>query len=210
DAAERLFDGETLNGIVVSAPLDDLDALPFPRWDLIGQKRARQVVGKVIVRGAGYPVLASRGCPEFCTYCPHRILAGHRERSVATIIDELQYLCERHPTPYVIFRDPLFTQDRARCLGLADEIMARGLKLRFECETRLDRLDESLLVALHRAGLRAMSFGVESLDPATLKKAGRRPIPPEHQRAILSFCRSLGIKTAAFYVFGFLQDTWGS
>jgi radical SAM superfamily enzyme YgiQ (UPF0313 family) len=110
----------------------------------------------------------------------------------------------------VIFRDPLFTQDRARCLGLAEEIVARGLKLRFECETRLDRLDEALLVALHRAGMRAMSFGVESLDPATLKKAGRRPIPADHQRAILGFCRNLGIMTAAFYVFGFMQDTWDS
>jgi radical SAM superfamily enzyme YgiQ (UPF0313 family) len=212
EAAARLFDGHTLSGIVASAALDDLDALPFPRWDLIGQKRARQVAGKVIVRpiGAGFPVLASRGCPEFCTYCPHRILAGHRERSVRSIVNELEYICEKHPNPYIIFRDPLFTQDRARCLALAEEIMARGLTLRFECETRLDRLDESLLVALHRAGLRAMSFGVESLDPATLKKAGRRPIPPDHQRAIISFCRSLGITTAAFYVFGFLQDTWDS
>jgi anaerobic magnesium-protoporphyrin IX monomethyl ester cyclase len=212
DAAARLFDGATLSGIVASAPLDDLDALPFPRWDLIGQKPARQVAGKVIVRpiGAGFPVLASRGCPEFCTYCPHRILAGHRERSVLSIVKELEYICERHPNPYIIFRDPLFTQDRGRCLALADEIVARGLRLRFECETRLDRLDESLLVSLHRAGLRTMSFGVESLDPATLKKAGRRPIPPEHQRAIIGFCRSLGITTAAFYVFGFLQDTWDS
>src|SRR4029079_19603179 len=56
----------------------------------------------------------------------------------------------------------------------------------------------------------AMSFGVESLDPATLKKAGRRPIPPDHQRAIMSFRRNLGITTAAFYVFGFLQHTWDS
>jgi anaerobic magnesium-protoporphyrin IX monomethyl ester cyclase len=212
EAAIRLFDGETLSGIVASAPLDDLDVLPYPRWDLVGQKPARRIAGRVIIRpiGGGFPVLASRGCPEFCTYCPHRILAGHRERSVESIANELEDLCAKHPNPYVIFRDPLFTQDRARCLGLAEEIVARGLQLRFECETRLDRLDEAMLVALHRAGMRAMSFGVESLDPATLKKAGRRPIPPEHQRAIINFCRSLGIRTAAFYVFGFLQDTWDS
>jgi radical SAM superfamily enzyme YgiQ (UPF0313 family) len=206
-AAVRLFDGQTLTGVVASPPLDDLDALPFPRWDLVGQKP-----GKVMVRrlGGGFPILASRGCPEFCTYCPHRILANHRERTVASIIAELEDLCAKHPNPYVIFRDPLFTQDRARCLGLAEEIVARGLKLRFECETRLDRLDEALLVALQAAGMRAMSFGVESLDPATLKRAGRRPIPHEHQRAIINFCRELGIMTAAFYVFGFLQDTWDS
>jgi radical SAM superfamily enzyme YgiQ (UPF0313 family) len=210
EAAARLFAGEPLTGIVASAPLDDLDALPFPRWDLVGQKPFRHVFGRLRPIGAGFPILASRGCPEFCTYCPHRILASHRERSVASIISELEHLCEKYPNPYVIFRDPLFTQDRARCLGLAEEIVARGLKLRFECETRLDRLDEALLVALHRAGMRAMSFGVESLDPATLKKAGRRPIPADHQRAIISFCRSLGIMTAAFYVFGFMQDTWDS
>jgi radical SAM superfamily enzyme YgiQ (UPF0313 family) len=55
-----------------------------------------------------------------------------------------------------------------------------------------------------------MSFGVESLSPSTLKKAGRRPIPPAHQRAIVDHCRHLGIVTAAFYVLGFLEDDWTS
>ena len=62
---------------------------------------------------------------------------------------------------------------------------------------------------MHRAGLRAMSFGVESVSPATLKKVGRRPIPETHQRAILAHCRELGIVTAAFYVLGFGEDTLG-
>ena len=60
---------------------------------------------------------------------------------------------------------------------------------------------------MHGAGLRAMSFGVEAVSPATLKKVGRRPIPEAHQRAIVAHCRKLGIVTAAFYVLGFLEDT---
>jgi radical SAM superfamily enzyme YgiQ (UPF0313 family) len=36
---------------------------------------------------------------------------------------------------------------------------------------------------------------------------GRRPIPQAHQRAVLARCRDLGIVTAAFYVFGFLDET---
>jgi radical SAM superfamily enzyme YgiQ (UPF0313 family) len=55
-----------------------------------------------------------------------------------------------------------------------------------------------------------MSFGVESLDPATLKKSGRRPIPQLHQRQVIEHCRRKGIVTAAFYVLGFLQDDWNS
>jgi len=208
----RLAQGEIPSGITVSPQIDDLDALPFPRWDLITEDRGRKHGIKWSSRpvGGGYPLLASRGCPEFCTYCPHRILAGYRARSIANIADELERLCDTYEPPYVIFRDPLFSEQRDRCLALCDEIRARGLRLTFEAETRLDRLDVELLDTLHAAGFRAMSFGVESTDPATLKKSGRRPIPPSHQRQIIEHCRRKGIVTAAFYVLGFLQDDWRS
>jgi anaerobic magnesium-protoporphyrin IX monomethyl ester cyclase len=210
-AVMRLAQGDTLHGNVVSEQINDLDSLPFPRWDLVTEDR-RKLGIKWFTRpvGGGYPLLASRGCPEFCTYCPHRILAGYRARSIANIADELERLCDQHPRPYVIFRDPLFSEQRDRCLELCDEIAARDLTLTFEAETRLDRLDTDLLNRLYTAGFRAMSFGVESLDPATLKKSGRRPIPQSHQREIIEHCRKLGIVTAAFYVLGFLQDDWNS
>ncbi len=204
-------DGVIPQGTVVSEQIDDLDSLPFPRWDLVTEDRSNlgfQLFTRPV--GGGYPLLASRGCPEFCTYCPHRILAGYRARSIANIADELERLCDQHPRPYVIFRDPLFTEQRERCLALCDAIKTRGLTLTFEAETRLDRLDVELLDRLYDAGFRAMSFGVESLDPATLKKSGRRPIPQAHQREILAHCRRKGIVTAAFYVLGFLQDDWNS
>jgi len=162
--------------------IQDLDSLPFPRWDLVteGRKRRFGIQWSSRPVGGGFPLLASRGCPEFCTYCPHRILAGYRARSISNIVDEIERLCDQVRRPYVIFRDPLFSEQRDRCIELCDEIEARGLDFTFEAETRLDRLDVELLDRLHKAGFRAMSFGVESLDPATLKKSGRRPIPQEH------------------------------
>ena len=210
-AVMRLAQGVIPQGTVVSEQIDDLDSLPFPRWDLVTEDRSRMGF-KLFTRpvGGGYPLLASRGCPEFCTYCPHRILAGYRMRSIANIVDEMERLCDQVSRPYVIFRDPLFTEQRDRVIELCDEILRRGLNLTFEAETRLDRLDVELLDKLHAAGFRAMSFGVESLDPATLKKSGRRPIPQSHQREIIEHCRKLGIVTAAFYVLGFLQDDWNS
>jgi radical SAM superfamily enzyme YgiQ (UPF0313 family) len=45
------------------------------------------------------------------------------------------------------------------------------------------------------------------MDPATLKRVGRRPIPPEHQREIVGYCRDKNITTEGFYVLGFLTDT---
>ena len=203
---------EIPSGVVVSEQINDLDSLPFPRWDLVTEDRGRRLGIAWSSRpvGGGYPLLASRGCPEFCTYCPHRILAGYRARSIANIVDEIERLSDQVSRPYIIFRDPLFTEQRDRCVELCDAIRSRGLQIRFEAETRLDRLDVDLLDLMYEAGFRTMSFGVESLDPATLKKAGRRPIPQGHQRQIMEHCRRKGIVTAAFYVLGFLQDDWNS
>ncbi|MDR1990531.1 MAG: radical SAM protein [Acidobacteriaceae bacterium] len=207
----RLATGESLTGMVPSPQLDDLDALPFPYWDpLLTRRRSVRVPLAGRAYSGSLPVLASRSCPEFCTYCPHRIQSTYRSRSVANILDELSYLQDRHGRRHIVFRDPLFSQERDRVLELCDGIRSRGLSHSFECETRLDRLDDRLLTAMHGAGLRAMSFGVESVAATTLKKVGRRPIPEAHQRDILRRCQQLGIVTAAFYVFGFSEDTWES
>ena len=97
EAFSRLMQGEQLSGVVASKEIDDLDVLPFPRWDLLttGLRRTRGVPGSVRPLHGGFPLLASRSCPEFCTYCPHRILSTYRVRSVRSIADELQHLCER-------------------------------------------------------------------------------------------------------------------
>jgi radical SAM superfamily enzyme YgiQ (UPF0313 family) len=210
-AVERLARGEILEGPCSSLEIDDLDSIPFPRWDLVGAAPSRRKRLATFTRPSGsFPLLASRGCPEFCTYCPHRILASHRARSTANIADELEQLCDRYARPFVVFRDPLFTHDRDRVLALCDEIRARQLDLRWECETRLDRMDEDLLAAMYAAGLRAVTFGVESASTETLKRVGRRPVPESWQRGVIDSCRRVGVGTVGFYVLGFETDTWDS
>ena len=210
-ALQRLFRGETLSGMVPSPQTPSLDSLPFPVWEpLLPTRRRVRVPYAGRPYGGALPVLASRSCPEFCTYCPHRIQSTYRFRSVTNILDELSYLEDTRGPLHVVFRDPLFTQDRDRVLELCDGIRSRQLPHTFECETRLDRLDDDLLRVMHAAGLRAMTFGVESVAPATLKHVGRRPIPEPQQRLVLRRCHDLGIRTAAFYVIGFAEDTWQS
>jgi anaerobic magnesium-protoporphyrin IX monomethyl ester cyclase len=207
----RLFGGETLSGRTASPEIEDLDSLPFPLWGpLLPTRRSFRVPFSGRPYGGSVAVLASRSCPEFCTYCPHRIQSSYRTRSVPNILDELSYLKDTRGPLHIVFRDPLFSHDRDRVLELCDGIRSRQLPHTFECETRLDRLDVDLLGVMRAAGLRAMSFGVESVSPVTLKKVGRRPIPEAHQKDVLRRSRELGIVTAAFYVLGFAEDTWDS
>src|SRR5260370_41734616 len=94
-------------------------------------------------------------------------------------------LVVRYRDVHIVIRDPLYTLDRDRCLRIAEEIRSRGLKLTYECETRMDDLDEPLIRAMHASGLRQISFGVESPDPMILKKVVRRFIPHEHMRNMI-------------------------
>jgi radical SAM superfamily enzyme YgiQ (UPF0313 family) len=209
-AAIRLARGEILSGLCASEPIDDLDSLPFPRWDLVTQNHRSGIRMAARPVGGGFPLLSSRSCPEFCTYCPHRILAPYRFRSVGNIVDEIEQMCRTNRRPYIIFRDPLFTESRERVLEFCRQVRNRDLHFHFECETRLDRLDDDLLHEMYGAGLRIISFGVESVSAEVLKRVGRRPIPEAHQRHIIEECRDVGIATCGFFVLGFLTDDWQS
>jgi anaerobic magnesium-protoporphyrin IX monomethyl ester cyclase len=209
-AIEQLAQGRQLSGLAPSPEIADLNSLPFPRWDILRTTSQRRMGVSARPLGGGFPLLASRSCPEFCTYCPHRILASFRSRTIESILEELRYLSQFSKRPYVVFRDPMFTADRSRVVDLCLAIIESGMRIRFECETRLDHLDENLLLLMHRAGLRVVTFGVESISDETLRKVARRPTPEAHQRLVVDKCRQLGISTAGYYVFGFLQDTWNS
>src|SRR5215831_13641471 len=206
-AALGIANGDRWWGLVKSPAIDDLDTLPFPRWDLFKTSRFAYASHRGLGLTRAFPMLTSRSCPEHCTYCPHRITAAFRERSVASVVDEMEELCRISPRPHIKIRDPLFTYNHDRCWRISQEILGRGLELTFECETRMDDLDENLIRIMQAAGLREISFGVESPNPAILKKVARRYIPHEHMSSMVRLCWDLGIVTTAFYVIGFLQET---
>jgi radical SAM superfamily enzyme YgiQ (UPF0313 family) len=206
-AAMGIANGNRWLGSVNSPEIEDLDSLPFPHWELMKTRRFAYASHNGVGLTRAFPMLTSRSCPEHCTYCPHRITAPYRERSVASVVDEMEELCKIAPHPHIKIRDPLFTFNRDRCFRISQEIVSRRLQLTFECETRMDDLDEKLIRALRVAGLREISFGVESPNPFILKRVGRRYIAHEHMTEMVKLCWDLGIATTAFYVIGFLQET---
>jgi len=206
-AITRIAAGEEPNGPMKSEAVDDLDSLPFPRWDLVKPGRFAYTSRRLFGATRAVPMLTSRSCPEKCTYCPHRITAGFRARSDQNVLDELTDLCAQYEHLHVVIRDPLYTLDRDRCMRIAEGIRTRGLKLTYECETRMDDLDEDLIRAMQASGLRNINFGVESPDPLVLRSVARRFIPFEHMRRMINLCWKLEVTTTAFYVIGFLQDT---
>ena len=78
------------------------------------------------------PLLASRSCPEFCTYCPHRILA--LAPVVGNILDELSLLADSARRPRRVSRSSLHAGSRSRARARRRDHDA-PLRHTFECET---------------------------------------------------------------------------
>lgn len=191
-------------GLMASPDIIDLDSLPFPDWrpfpinsySYLPALRQRPFV----------TVLASRGCPYACEYCPYEIIPWRR-RSAANVVDELEYLRRAFGIRGFLFRDPIFTMDRNQTTELMERMIRRGVDLRWACETRMDRLDEDLLALMHRAGLRVLNVAVESSSDSVLADVSRKAIPVAHQEHIVNACERLGIRVTVFYVLGLPGDT---
>lgn len=192
-------------GVVKSPPIENLDSLPFPAWDLFPIHEFSYF--PAIREKPFLPIFSSRGCTYSCDYCPYPVNFEWNRRSVENVLDEIGHNIEKYGMKAFLFRDPLFSIDRKRARGIAEGIIARGYKVKWACETRLDLLNEELIDVFFRSGLRVINVGIESSSEAVLKNIDRIPIPVQHQEKIIGYCDRLGIRVTAFYVLGLPMDS---
>jgi radical SAM superfamily enzyme YgiQ (UPF0313 family) len=187
----------------------ELDSLPFPKWEMLPYQRYRLPKSSAREEVPFLPMLTSRGCPIGCHYCPYPIGQGlpWRYRSAKNVLDEVEHLVKDLGIQYILFRDPMFSLNQKRVIAICEGIQARGLKVVWRCETRIDFLNETTLTAMARAGCEGINFGVESSDVAIQKNVGRKPIAQEQFLECFALCRRLGIKTFAFFIIGLPGDT---
>ena len=181
-----------------SPRLKDLDSLPVTRWDEVPFQRYSYVTAQT-----------SWGCPRTCSYCPYRITQGSRwrTRSAASVVREFQALRDRYGLRYVELRDPEFACGRERTLRLCRALRDAGTPILWGCETGLDTLDPELLAAMAGAGCIRLKFGVDTLNPETLRRTGRRALAPAEVRRRVEQIRRSGMLTYAFYMIGLPGET---
>lgn len=112
---------------------------------------------------------ASRGCPYECTFCYN--LYGHKVRykKIDVLIQELKQLyslgCEE-----IFFIDQTFTINKDHVKEFCAAIEDAQISIPWQCETRVDLIDEELLRCMKRAGCKAVWLGIESFDDKVLLK----------------------------------------
>jgi anaerobic magnesium-protoporphyrin IX monomethyl ester cyclase len=203
--APALARGEIPQGMVSAGFVEDLDSLPFPRWEQfeISKFRYQIVTGK----GITLPMLGSRGCPYTCNYCPYLVNSKYRVRSPESIVEEISYLKAKYNIRGIAFRDPNLTFDKERAGRFSELLLQRNLDIRWGMEARTDRLDRELINLLFRSGLRSIEVGIESSNHRTLSGNERKAIAKPHQEMIIEHCHKLGIRVIANYTLGLPNDS---
>lgn len=191
------------HGIEDSAQIN-IDDFPTPDYNLINYKNFKDDNGKPRLC-----LQTSRGCPMKCSYCPYSAFYGDKIsfRSIDNIILDIKELLKLNPS-VLQFRDQYFTANRKFTEELCRRIIKEGLKFKWVCETRLDNFDNSLVDLMAQAGLDMICFGVESGSASVLENYNRDSMNMHKLKKIIDHINNKGIKTLAFYIVGFPEDTW--
>ncbi|OOP55945.1 MAG: hypothetical protein AYP45_11725 [Candidatus Brocadia carolinensis] len=180
--------------------VDNLDGLPFPdRKTLLGMDTyTSEDMGLL---------MGSRGCPYSCSYCATQIWTRRvRYRSLANIVEEIKYVRLHFGTRQFTFKDDSFTVNRKRVLEFCDSLLEAGLKINWDCNTRVDLIDLELLKAMKRAGCNSIKVGIESGSERILALMDKG-ITLEHIHEAARLFREAGIHWTAYFMMGIPTET---
>jgi anaerobic magnesium-protoporphyrin IX monomethyl ester cyclase len=206
-------EGAQTRGSDPTAPIGDLDALPFPAWDLFPLKnywRLRYAHGPVTEK-RWLPLLTSRGCPYPCHFCvvPSTNGLKWRSRSAESVTREMAHWQKELAIREFHIEDLNPTVDEHRIRQLCAAIVAGNLDVTWKivAGTKLDALkDLSTLQQMAAAGCRYISFSPESGSADVLKRMGK---PFRHDAAVemTQEMSRLGIRTQACFVVGYPEES---
>ena len=121
------------------------------------------------------------------------------------VVDELEYLNSLN-FHQINIADDLFTANKKHCLAVCNEIIRRGLTLKWTSFARVDTVSKDLLATMKSAGCEAVSFGIESANPDILKTIQKGITLPQVVNAV-KMCQQVGIIPYASFILGLPGET---
>lgn len=197
DAVKRpgVFEGEQAR---------DLDALPWPAYDLFPIEYYRLLPAPHSESSDFYmPVVSARGCLYKCNFC-YRMVKGYRMRSIPDVIEEIKFLKRAYGITYIDFVDELTVSSVARATELSEAMMP--LDLKWMCEGRLNVVTPDLLKLMRQSGCVFINYGIESMDNEVLKWMHKHLTVEQIHRGIEATMEA-GISPGFNIIFGHIGDT---
>lgn len=157
--------------------INDLSTLPIP--EELGNNCLYDTVN----------INSSRGCFGNCSFCFINSYYGctkRRERSIDSIINELETRLNRRDIKKIYFTDPTFiglnSQSKKRVIEISKFLKSKNLSFGFE--TRVDTIDAKTIEILSKNGAESIFLGIESGCDNILKRMNKRVSTKDIRRAV--------------------------
>ena len=188
--------------------IQDLDALPFPAWDLVDLKRFGRLRSMSTIGVRPYMTMfTSRGCPYHCVFC-HQIFGkkfrARSPESVAAEVAEIRKLGIEH----IEILDDIANFDRGRFDGMLTTLLERDLHpiLSFPNAIRADLMREESVELLRRVGAGEVSIAIETASERLQKKI-RKNLDLDRAAATIGYMADRRILTRGFFILGLPTET---
>jgi radical SAM superfamily enzyme YgiQ (UPF0313 family) len=170
---------------------------PLPRYELILSKPI----------GDFLPVQAGRGCPHTCSFCSIACMYRGRymRRDIDEVIRDIRQVRSLGFRKFLLLDDNI-ASDRDYMLGLCREIGRLKMRWMSQCSIEIAE-DDALLKAVADSGCTLLSFGLESITPASLKSLDKDWCRPEEYRRQLARVVAAGMDVATEMIVGAEADT---
>ncbi|MFW9968386.1 MAG: B12-binding domain-containing radical SAM protein [Candidatus Thorarchaeota archaeon] len=176
-------------------PIQDLDSLPVPLYELCRMTPD--------IQKAAISIEVGRGCPFACTFCSTSAFfkRDFRVKSVKRILEEISLIRSQFTRRSVLFNHDLLTFNNRFINELCDSIMRLELPIEWSCSARLDTINEEMLRKMRNAGCEAIFLGIEAATDRMQKKINKR-LNLESFTDILATAVELGFKVTISFIVG--------
>jgi radical SAM superfamily enzyme YgiQ (UPF0313 family) len=201
------------NGLVMltsqSPPINDLDSLPFPAWDLLdgfpGQYRPALFKYKKL---PSTHIVSARGCPNKCIFCDTSVFRRRiRFHSPEYVLEMVGYLIKDFGIKEVIFEDDQFLIKKDRVARICEGLLQSGWDISWCCSGRVNSVNDlELLKLMKRSGCWQINYGIESGNQEILDFA-RKGITIEQIETAVRLTHQAGILSKGYFIFGLPYET---
>jgi anaerobic magnesium-protoporphyrin IX monomethyl ester cyclase len=198
------------DGRVVRTPareiIRDLDAMPFPAWDLVDVERYRSI-WKSQHGFYSMNLVTTRGCPFHCNWCAKPIYGQrYTARSPENVVEEMAWLKRTFRPDHLWMADDIFGLKPAWIERFAELLRARDAAIPFRCLLRADQVTADVARALRASSCRTVWIGAESGSQRILD-AMEKGTRVDQIGTATRLLRTAGVAVGFFLQFGYPGET---
>ena len=190
--------------------IKNLDEIGYPAFHLfdmefyITHTGMMQVVRPSHKNKRVMALITSRGCPYDCKFCS-KSMKGIRKKSIDFLSKEIKYYKDELRVEAIHFVDELLLLNKKRFFKFCQ--MIKKYNILWDCQGRINHVDEFILKSMIAANGICIGFGIESGSQKILDAMDKRVKAKDIEKTLL-ICLQIHLPVKIQLIFGYPGENW--